>query len=711
MRYLWSKGDYAAMSEYLYAVNWSELFTTNFTPDDIWSAFCQHLNDAINLFVPSVEVRPRRALRIRRYPRHVRRLLARKLTVWRAYKANRKDELLQARFEQLTLDCRDAIRKHEMYLENKVVNSNNVGAFYKHVNKHLSNRSNIGALTTPSGDTALNDAEKAEVLNNFFGSVCTHDDGINPQFSSRIAAGDDGISSVAFDEAKLLAAVRRIKTKCQTSSGPDGYPIMLLKNTMHVLARPLSQMYNSFVSVGKMPTAWKTANVTPIYKKGPSSDPANYRPISQTSVYCKLMERVIVADVTAYMREKGFISKHQHGFLNGRSTTTNLLESLSDWTFAIDNRLTQTVVYVDFSRAFDTVSRPKLMTKLQGYGVKGELLQLIEDFLTGRQQRTRVGKCLSNSVSLTSGIVQGSCMGPLLFLLFINDLAGIFDPEITPKLYADDIKLYASLETNIDSLRLQQNLDRLVSWANTWQLSISIKKCNTLHLSTNQNSNPASYETFHINSELLPNVETVSDLGVVVDAELKFSAHISQMTRKAHARSKLLMKSFVSHDISTLVKAFKVYVRPILEYASTVWSPHLIMDIESIEAVQRRFTKRLPGQWNVPYTERLKTVGLERLDVRRLRQDLIMTYKILFGLTCLDSLQFFELNPRPSTRGHDYKLFMPNVATDTRKYVFSSRVLHAWNNLPPDAINFRNIKCFRASLDRADLTKYCIDIY
>jgi hypothetical protein len=310
------------------------------------------------------------------------------------------------------------------------------------------------------------------------------------------------------------------------------------------------------------------------------------------------MERVIVADVTAYMRQKGFISKHQHGFLNGRSTTTNLLESLCDWTFAIDNRLTQTVIYVDFSRAFDTVSRPKLITKLQGYGVKGELLHLIEDFLTGRQQRTRVGRCLSSSVSLSSGIVQGSCMGPLLFLLFVNDLADIFDATITPKLYADDIKLYASIQTNIDSLCLQQNLDRLVSWANTWQLLISIKKCSTLHLSSNQQNNPASYETFTINSELLPNVETVSDLGVIVDAQLTFSAHISQIARKAHARSKLLMKCFVSRNMSTLVKAFKVYVRPILEYASTAWSPHLVKDIEQIEAVQRRFTKRLPGLWN-----------------------------------------------------------------------------------------------------------------
>ena len=322
----------------------------------------------------------------------------------------------------------------------------------------------------------------------------------------------------------------------------------------------------------------------------------------------------------------------------------------------------------------------------------------------------KFGRCLSSSVSLSSGIVQGSCMGPLLFLLFVNDLADIFDATITPKLYADDIKLYASIQTNIDSLCLQQNLDRLVSWANTWQLLISIKKCSTLHLSSNQQNNPASYETFTINSELLPNVETVSDLGVIVDAQLTFSAHISQIARKAHARSKLLMKCFVSRNMSTLVKAFKVYVRPILEYASTAWSPHLVKDIEQIEAVQRRFTKRLPGLWNTPYADRLKIVGLERLDVRRLRLDLVMTYKILFSLTCLDSTQFFQLSPHPGTRGHDYKLFMPNITTDTRKYFFSSRVLDAWNSLPSDIVNFRSLNCFKSSIDSVNLIPFCINL-
>ena len=154
----------------------------------------------------------------------------------------------------------------------------------------------------------------------------TQDDGNSPHFESKLAQDDEGISTVAFDEAKLLAATRRIKTKCSTSSGPDGYPVTLLKKTICAVARPLAQMFSSFMSVGKMPSDWKRANITPIYKKGPSSDPANYRPVSQTSIFCKLMERVIVADVTAYMKTKGLISKHQHGFLNGRSTTTNLLD-------------------------------------------------------------------------------------------------------------------------------------------------------------------------------------------------------------------------------------------------------------------------------------------------------------------------------------------------------------------------------------------------
>jgi len=707
--YKWTETDYDAMSEYLYGIDWSQMFAVNLTPDTLWSAFCERLDEAIELFVPTVEIRTRKSAKIRHYPRHIRRLISKKLTVWRAYKANRNDPSLKARYNMLADECRNAIKQHEIFLENRVIDSNNIGTLYNHVNKKLSNRTKIGVLKTSDGNSVSTDAEKAEILNEYFCSVCTQDNGQNPPFESQIADGEAGITTISFEDTKLIAAVRRIKTKVVTSSGPDGYPVILLKNTIGSLVQPLSQMFASFMSVGKMPNSWKVANVTPLYKKGPSSDPANYRPVSQTSIFCKLMERVIVADVTYYMKQKGLISKHQHGFLNGRSTTTNLLESLSDWTASIDNKITQTVIYVDFTRAFDTVSRPKLLTKLKSYGVNGDLLSFISDFLTDRSQRTRVGNKLSNTATLSSGVVQGSCLGPLLFLLFINDLPSIFDSTITPKMYADDLKIYAKIESNIDSEHLQQNIDRLVYWAQTWQLAISIRKCQTMKISRQRHATMHN-TVFKIDSHSLPNMENVSDLGVIVDHELTFSAHINRLVHKAVTRSKLIKKCFASRDINNLVKAFLVYVLPIVEYCSQIWSPHLIKDIAAVESVQRKFTKWLPGMRNKSYSERLQITGLERLDVRRLRLDLILTYKILFGLTCLESSDFFTYSPLQTTRGHDYKLFMPNCKTDCRKYFFSNRILDAWNNLPADTTDFSTLTKFRSCLFKTDLTKYCIPL-
>ena len=561
------------------------------------------------------------------------------------------------------------------------------------MNKRTSSHSSVAPLKNRNGDIVACDKDKANLLNDFFGSVCTQDNGSNPQFEPRV--NGDEINTVKFDAAKVIAAAKRMKTKRPLSSGPDGYPVMLLNNTVNVLSYPLAQMFQSYISVGKLPSCWKTAIVTPIYKKGPSSDPNNYRPISQTSIFYKLLERVLVADITFYMMQKGSITRHQHGFINRRSTTTNLLETMSDWTLSIDNKQTQSIVYVDFSKAFDSVSRPKLITKLQGYGISGDLLNLISDFLSNRSQRTRIGRSLSESVDLTSGIVQGSCLGPLLFLIFINDLADIFDNEVTPKFYADDLKLYTSIESNLDNARLQRNIDRLVDWASKWQLPISIQKCQVMQVGNKRRSEPIK-TVISLGTAVLPTCNTIRDLGIHVDDELKFSEHINLIVSKALSRSYLLRKCFVSRDRDTLVKGFTVYVRPLLEYCSTVWSPHLHKDIEAIERVQRRFTKYLPGLRSYDYTDRLKIVGLERLEIRRIRFDLIMAYKIIFGLTCLQLEDFFQFSPCSSTRGHEYKLLVLGAKCDTRKYFFSVRICQIWNDLPNDTDfgSLENIKTY-----------------
>jgi hypothetical protein len=422
------------------------------------------------------------------------------------------------------------------------------------------------------------------------------------------------------------------------------------------------------------------------------------------------MERVIVAEMTDYMLENAMITRHQHGFLNRRSTATNILnilECLSDWTLAVDNNETKTVVYIDFARAFDTVSRPKLLTKLQAYGISGNLLQFISSFLTDRSQKTRVGQSLSTAVSLISGIVQGSCLGPLLFLIYINDTAAIFDERVKPKLFADDLKLYMTVKNDADRSMFQANLDKLGQWAKDWQLKISATKCCVLNIGR-QSTAP----TYYIDGQSLPNVDQSIDLGIIIDGKLKFSKHINTIVRKAITRANLILKCFYSRDTHTLVRAFKVYVRPIVEYCSSAWSPHLVKDIILLESVQRKFTKRLTGMQNIPYLERLRQLNLERLDVRRLRADLILAYKILFGITGeTDISQFFTFcDNLHNTRGHQFKLLATRANRDTRNYFFSNRVIRAWNSLP-QSTNFSSLRTFRKSLYGSYLENCCVVCY
>ena len=209
-------------------------------------------------------------------------------------------------------------------------------------------------------------------------------------------------------------------------------------------------------------------------------------------------------------------------------------------------------------------------------------------------------------------MVQGSCLGPLLFLIYINDLTQIFNSTATPKLYADDLKLYATLTCNNDEIAFRKNLEMLSNWSKTWQLPISINKCQHLTIGRRRSKTTTA---FSLDGTVLPAPTLVNDLGILIDSGLTFSAHIDKITSKAYQRSYLIRKCFRSRDTNILLKAFKTYVRPLVEGNSAVWSPHMIKDIRKVESVQRRFTKNLPGLYNVPYLERIRKLKLERLDI------------------------------------------------------------------------------------------------
>ena len=707
-KYLWKKGDYKAMSQYLCSYDWSHMMSTNFTADDLWGAFCAVLNAAVDLFVPHIVLRDKLRHRLYKYPRSIRVLFTRKQCLWRQLRSSPNDVNLTSAYKRLVHECRVAVRNFECERETRVIESQNIGTFYKYVNKRLYNSNVVPVLQDSAGSHIFTDYDKAELFNSFFNSVNVDDDGKLPEFPQRTQSRLD---IVHFTSAKIYRVVRKLKAKL--TGDPEGYSPYLVKQLVSTLADPLAELFSSFMSVGQIPTSWKKAIITPIYKKGPSSDPANYRPVSLTSVFGKVMERIVATDVLDYLLRGHLLGAGQHGFLSKRSTLTNLIETINDWTISIENKCHTRVAYIDFSRAFDSVSHSKLLHKLTAYGIEGSLLQWIADFLSERSHCTRVGEVCSSYQQIRSGVVQGSCLGPLLFLIFINDLEDTFHTHVKCKLYADDVKLYTEVKSVADEKCFQDCLDSVYLWSQTWQLSVSSKKCCILEVGplTHTLGQGRGHDIRTINctlgDEQVSCLQYVADLGITIDSSLKFSCHINTIVTKAHTRANLILRCFRSHNVSLLVKAFNAYVRPALEYGSVTWSPWLIKDITALESVQRRFTKRLPGMKDLTYHQRLSRLGMDSLELRRVRADLIFMYKLVFGLIDVDTSNLFVLRSDNICRGHQFKLYLPHCKTAARYNFLNHRVSRVWNSLSGNEVDFASLGCFKSSLSNSLLIRHC----
>ena len=456
-------------------------------------------------------------------------------------------------------------------------------------------------------------------------------------------------------------------------------------------------IFNQSLTEGVVPADWKLATVCPIFKKkGSKTEPGNYRPVSLTCILCKIMENLVRKQIMNHVESNKLLNPQQHGFVTGKSCTTNLLETLDDWTQEIENDNSVDAIYMDFKKAFDTVPHKRLLLKLDAIGIKGNTQNWIRKFLEGRNQRVVVNGTKSSPADVTSGIPQGSVLGPTLFVIYINDLP--LGLKNTAQLFADDTKLYGKSNTKEDQITIQEDLNTLQLWSDKWLLAFHPDKCHTIKLGKTKSE--AEYYLMQKNGKKTILQESIieKDLGVIVDNQLSFQNQISTAVAKANKVLGVIRRSFTTGDKTVFMKLYKSIVRPIIEYGNVVWHPTYKTLEKDIENVQRRATKMLGSIKNLTYPERLKQLNLPSLQHRRRRGDMIETFKYIKG-------KYTTIKPEwkknvNQNRGNSCKLMKNRQVKRTRINYLTNRVVSDWNALPENVIQADTINQFKNRLDK-----------
>ena len=613
--YNWRLANWDGIRQRIAAMNWAQAMEGK-TAHQMWGLLKLEVEAAVESNVPMKKVcsggRPYWMTR------KIMAAIRRKKRLWKKAKEGGDMEYYKEAEKCVKGMIRCAKRNFEKKLAKE--NGRNSKPFYSYVKKKTRSRPSIGPLRNEKNETVTDDQGMTEVLNRFFSSVFTKErtDKIPTAAEMRTEAMPD----VGITDKIVRAKIRKLKPASAT--GPDGIGPKLLQELEYELTPVLAKIFRRSLQHGEVPDDWKSANVTPIFKKGSKADPGNYRPVSLTSVCCKMLESILRDSMMDHLTRNGLLNESQHGFMPGRSCCTNLLEFLETVTKVIDAGKPFDVVFLDFAKAFDKVPRERLLEKLRAHGIRGRTLLWIRTWLTGRRQRVVLNGKNSDWAEVLSGVPQGSVLGTILFLVYINDIDMVVTFIELLKKFADDTKLGQTAATAEDREKLQRALDKLCEWVELWGMEFNIKKCKVMHLGHNNTK-----QVYTMKGQQLEVTEEERDIGVTMSKNLKPSAQCAKAARTAQTVLAQISRAFHFRDRHIFVRLYVQYVRPHLEFAGPAWSPWLEADKEVLEKIQRRAVGMVSGNRADTYEERLRELGLTTLEERRHQADIIQTFKIL----------------------------------------------------------------------------------
>ena len=605
----------------------------NKTATECWDILRGELDTAIDSYVPMKKQGTRS--KKKHLSKEAFRKMRYKQNMWRVYKHTGKDEDYEVYKEALNAATNE-VRKAKRNCEHKLAQNikSDSKSFYAYVRSKQNVRGKVGPLGDNAGNKITEGCLMAEELNVHFISVFTREDTSSLPVPETKFNGseEEKLGQLVVTPEVVASKINNMKEN--KSPGVDGLSPKILKETVEQISKPLAHVFNMSLQEGIVPVEWKVANIIPLFKKGSRNKSVNYRPVSLTSVICKLLETIIRDHMMDFLVKHKLINTSQHGFLKARSCLTNLLCFFEEITKWVDDGSPVDVIYLDFQKAFDKVPHQRLILKLKSHGMGNSIINWIEQWLTDRRQRVVVDGEVSSWKSVLSGVPQGSVLGPILFLVYINDLEEGVTGNILK--FADDTKLFTKTKEIGDKQNLQDDIDKLVKWSEKWQMLFNFGKCKCLHIGPGNTS--MNYE---MGGTILSTTVKEKDLGVTMDANMKVSEQCRIAASKANQVLGMIRRNITYKDKSLIVPLYKAIVRPHLEYCIQAWSPYLRKDIDMLEKIQRRATKLIPGLRDLRYEERLKECGLTTLETRRLRGDQIEVFKIFNGYENIDSNIFF----------------------------------------------------------------------